>query len=846
MSEKFHLGLDVGSGTCKLAVLSPQGTVHHSDYRSSKGRPLQVAHELLHGVEQEFGKDGIRTVSCTGTGGKRISSILDVPFVNEVICHTKAVEFHHPEAKTIIDIGGEDAKLIIVDSNADSEFYIRDFALNTVCAAGTGAFLEQQAARMGYSLQEFSEMALKAELIPSIAGRCTVFAKSDMIHLQQNGMPDYEVVAGLCFAIVRNLQTNIAKGKEINPPLVFQGGVAANMGVRRAMRETLVSADHEFVVPENFKIMGAIGASLEGMRKGDKAFYPGKDGLDPYLSLDLQDAERLRPLSPPEQAGCAGKNIFVQNSYQSDSSREQKNRPIKAYLGIDVGSVSTKLALLTDEGEYGSILARDKPKRVLAKTYLSTSANPLEALKAGMQEIYSQLEQEVQVVAVGSTGSGRYLSGDFVGADVVRNEITAQATAAAYINPDVDTIFEIGGQDSKYISLQDGVIKDFAMNKVCAAGTGSFLEEQSVRLGLDVKDFGELALSSRAPVKMGERCTVFMQSDLVHFQQKGALKEDLAAGLCYSIVTNYLNKVVEQRQIGENIVFQGGTAYNEGIVSAFESILDRSIQVPEHNEITGAIGAAILASREQREQTAFKGFDLGNRGYSTRIFECKGCTNRCEIQQIKMEGEDKPFYYGHRCERYERGELQQENRVPDLVRERESALLQWSSYVSDFPTDSNREVIGIPRVLFFQEWLPFFSNLLQELGFEVVISDSTNKDLVAQGSSKMITETCLPIKVANGHVQNLLQKGVQQIFLPQVCSLPGFDQENGFAQVCPYVQGLPWTIRATFDFESWNCRVYTPVFHLGRNQEIKHKEWKEFASSLNVGWGRMKRAISRA
>jgi len=846
MTEKFHLGLDVGSGTCKFAVMSQQGTVHYSDYRASHGRPLQVAYDLLSSVEQEFGTDGIRTISCTGTGGKRIASILNVPFVNEVICHTKAVEFYHPEAKTIIDIGGEDAKLIIVNSNQNSEFYIQDFALNTVCAAGTGAFLEQQASRMGYSLQEFSKMALKAELIPSIAGRCTVFAKSDMIHLQQNGMPDYEVVAGLCFAIVRNLKTNIAKGKEIKPPLIFQGGVAANLGVRRAMRETLVSGDQEFLVPENFKIMGAIGASLEGMRKGNQAYYPGKDGLVEYFNLDLQDAERLRPLRSCGQPGKAEKNPCIQNNYQSDSSRGRKGAPVKAYLGIDVGSVSTKLALLSDEVEYGSILTSDKQLRVLAKTYLSTSANPLEALKTGMQEIYRQLEQEVQIAAVGTTGSGRYLSGDFVGADIVRNEITAQATAAEYINPGVDTIFEIGGQDSKYIFLQDGVIKDFAMNKVCAAGTGSFLEEQSVRLGLDVKDFGNLALSSSAPVKMGERCTVFMQSDLVHFQQKGAVKEDLAAGLCYSIVTNYLNKVVEQRQIGENIVFQGGTAYNEGIVSAFESMLDKEIQVPEHNEITGAIGAAVLASREQTGQTAFKGFDLNNKDYTTRIFECKGCTNRCEIQQIKMEDEDKPFYYGHRCERYERDAVKPENKVPDLVRYRESAMLQWSSYQAEIPADSNKAVIGIPRVLYFQEWLPFFSKLLTELGFEVVISDSTNKDLVAQGSSKMITETCLPIKVANGHVQNLLHKGVDRIFLPQVCTLPGFDQENGFGQVCPYVQGLPWTIRATFDFESRNCKVYTPVFHLGKNQEIRDKEWKEFAGSLNVGWGRMKKAISSA
>ncbi len=266
-----------------------------------------------------------------------------------------------------------------------------------------------------------------------------------------------------------------------------------------------------------------------------------------------------------------------------------------------------------------------------------------------------------------TTGSGRYLTADFIGADLVRNEITAQATASAAINPAVDTILEIGGQDSKFISLENGAIVDFMMNKVCAAGTGSFLEEQAEKLGIAIKEeFGRLALKSRQPVPLGERCTVFMESDLVHHQQQGAAKEDLVAGLAYSIVQNYLNKVKEERRVGETIFYQGATAANRGIVAAFEAVLGKKITVPPHHDVTGAIGAAILAMRERTWETSgFKGFDLVNREYSISSFECQSCPNTCEIRQVKITGE-KPLVYGGRCEKYEVRRDQQLADLPDL------------------------------------------------------------------------------------------------------------------------------------------------------------------------------------
>ena len=317
---------------------------------------------------------------------------------------------------------------------------------------------------------------------------------------------------------------------------------------------------------------------------------------------------------------------------------------VEGYLGVDVGSISTNVVVI------------DAEMRVLAREYLMTAGRPLEAITEGLRRVGAKIGDRVKIMGAATTGSGRYLTGDFIGADVVRNEITAQATAAAAIDPDVDTIFEIGGQDSKFISLSNGAIVDFMMNKVCAAGTGSYLEEQAEKLGISIRDeFGDLALAGKNPVRLGERCTVFMESDLVHHQQRGAAKEDLVAGLSYSIVQNYLNKVAEDRPIGNHIFYQGATAANRGIVAAFQQVCGKKITVPPHHDVTGAIGAALLAMRERDWETSkFKGFDLADRHYEVTSFECNGCPNNCEIRQVKIEGE-KPLFYGSRCEKYEVG-----------------------------------------------------------------------------------------------------------------------------------------------------------------------------------------------
>jgi predicted CoA-substrate-specific enzyme activase len=829
-AQDVFVGLDVGSISLNTVVMTTDGGILDEDYSRVHGRPLETVRRVLGSVLERYPAERIRGLGVTGVGGKFVAELLGGTFVNEVIAQAKSAELLAPHARTIIEMGGEDAKLILLaPDGSNGRLRIEDFAMNTLCAAGTGAFLDQQASRLGFTIEEFGQKALLSQQPPRIAGRCSVFAKSDMIHLQQGATPDHDIVAGLCFAVARNFKGNVAKGKALTPPVAFQGGVAANPGMMRAFREILALADGDLFAPPRFASTGAIGAVLVLME--DPAHIQPFLGLGPLADhlAALRDAAHgnLEPLSRPSGLRHGPTPV---HPIEPTASR------IRAYLGVDVGSISTNVVVIDEDG------------KLLSKRYLMTAGRPLEAVKQGLREVGQEVGHLVEIAGAGTTGSGRYLTGDFIGADVIRNEITAQATAAAAIDPEVDTIFEIGGQDSKYISLSHGAVVDFAMNKVCAAGTGSFLEEQSERLGISIQDqFADLALGSSCPVRLGERCTVFMESDLVHHLQRGASTEDLVAGLAYSIVENYLNKVVETHRVGERIFFQGGPAFNHAIVAAFEKVLGRPITVPPHHEVTGAIGAALLAMRENtKPHSDFKGFDLAERSYEISPFECKGCPNRCEIKKVTVAGEEKPLFYGGRCEKYEiqRGPAPGAGTVelPDLFGRREELLL--NAYSEEGPPSA--PTVGIPRALFFHEMLPFWKAFFTELGFRVVLSDPTTKSVIHQGVEKVVAETCFPIKVAFGHVENLLEKGVQSIFLPSIIDLRQRreDLRQGFN--CPYVQTIPYTVRSGFDFQNLGVRFLSPPFRFGAPRDKLHRDLAAFGRSLGATAGRSRHAIQRA
>jgi len=820
MEQHLYLGMDIGSVSINTVVTTPPGEVLWEDYRRTRGEPLPTALQVLTEIMAAFPSEEFRLAAFTGIGGKLLADKLGGVFVNEVIAQARGAFRFHPEARTIIDMGGEDAKLILITRDAGDHLVIRDFAMNSMCAAGTGSFLDQQAHRLGYSIEEFSHLALKSTTPPRVAGRCSVFAKTDMIHLQQGATPDYEIIAGLCQAMVRNLKSNIAKGKVMERPVVFQGGVAHNLGVRQAFYQVFGLSEGELIIPPHFCSLGALGAVEVVKEAPPAAFRLDPAPLQSHLTQAAAEIRHLPRLVEPSHPATPD-HYHIQGLAPGETT--------EGYLGIDVGSISTNVVVI------------DGQRRVLAREYLMTAGRPLEAVKEGLRRIGETLGDRVTILGAATTGSGRYLTADFIGADLVRNEITAQATASAIIDPEVDTILEIGGQDSKFISLENGAIVDFMMNKVCAAGTGSFLEEQAEKLGISIKgEFGRLALASDTPVPLGERCTVFMESDLVHYQQQGAAKEDLVAGLSYSIVQNYLNKVVEDRRIGNTIFYQGATAANRGIVAAFEAVLGKSITVPPHHDVTGAIGAAILAMRERTWKTSrFKGFDLAQRQYEISSFECQGCPNTCEIRQVKIAGEA-PLFYGGRCEKYEISRETRPVDLPDLFVEREEWL-----YGPEPEAKGDRGEIGLPRAMFFQELMPFFRTFFETLGFTVVYSAKSNKGVIRKGVECMAAETCFPVKVAHGHILDLLERGVKRIFLPSIIDMPHPDPEIGQGLVCPLAQTLAYTVPAAINLEARGAHLLSPVIYFGRGRKELRRSLQPLKRELGVSALALERALRR-
>jgi predicted CoA-substrate-specific enzyme activase len=486
-----------------------------------------------------------------------------------------------------------------------------------------------------------------------------------------------------------------------------------------------------------------------------------------------------------------------------------------------------------------------------------TAGDPLKAVRTGLRLIGEKVAGRVNILGGATTGSGRYLTGDYVGADIVINEITAQAAGAAIVCPEVDTIFEIGGQDSKYISLENGVVVDFEMNHACAAGTGSFLEEQAQRLDINIKgQFGEMAFESKSPIRLGERCTVFIESDLLSYQQQGASTEDLVAGLSYSIVANYLNRVVGRRKIGDNICFQGGTAFNHGVWAAFEKITGKKIRVPDHHEVTGALGAASIAAGHMKQlsggngnriESKFKGFDnLVSADYKVDSFTCRHCSNDCEIKRVRIPGAD-PLFYGSRCDRYNLKKKVVVEDTEDLFDYRYEKLLEYAGLADgDDASEGDAPTIGIPQCLVAWQLLPLFSRFFKSLGYRVVLSNKTDKKTIRRGIESVTAQTCFPVTVAYGHVEELIDKGVDYVFLPSIVTMTPVSDKSKNNQLCPYVQSFPYQVKTAFSDKLGRTKILTAVLRMGEGRRLLMSTFGKLARDLKTPLLKIRGAIEDA
>ncbi len=804
-----RIGLDIGSTFCKLVLFDGEHKLLE-DQVPTLGVPGVALEKLLSRLDISPGNP-VQLGIC-GVGKDLFAGSWKSCHVSDVAATAAGVRLEKPEIRTIFDMRGGFSRVIQLSEDGS----IADFSMNGQCAAGAGAFLEQQAGRLMMDVEQLGNLAEGAKQGAVIAGRCSVFAKSDMIHLQQKGTPVDEMAYGLCLALVRTFAASVLAGRQVVCPVAILGGGAKNAGILRAFSEVFSWDDEALWVPGNPMGVLATGAALLASGKP----VPMSDVLkavrqgDGKAKTQADSDYVLAPLGP----------------YPPVVAMEPPRDPAsftRAVLGVDVGSVSTNLVLMTPDGT------------ILDSQYLATRGQPLAVLQEGLAHLRDRFDGRVEIIGCATTGSGRHLAAAVLGADLVKNEITAQMTAAVLACPDVDTIFEIGGQDSKYIRVENRTMADFTMNKICAAGTGSFLEEEAQRLGVRIiGEFAELAQESSAPVDLGSQCTVFMDTELVHAQRRGAGVPDLCAGLAYSVVRNYLEKVVSNRPVGEHIVFQGGTASNQAVVSAFEKVLGRPVRVHPYNRVSGAVGMAHLVSLNLPESTRFKGF---SHDFEPKVstFECPACTNRCSVSRFSF-GEENTFF-GDACEKFSNRKKTVRTDSPGMKNLVAIRQEMWQEREEKILAECDgKKRIGLVSASVFREFAPFFARILQKLGFTPKVAPEEHVRSWVKGARGLPPDLCIPLKMAAGQVKWLLEEeGVEQVLYPALMELPKRQSQNTTirnlgshenSHTCIYTQEVPFMVARVWP----TGKVLTPQFPLSFESTAVHAACGELASVLGV------------
>lgn len=826
MKNNYFMGIDVGSTTIKIYITDQNDNCLYSKYERHYSDIQATIKLLINEVKEKFGNISL-TVIMTGSGGLSLSEYLGVKFVQEVIACTKTIETYIPECDVAIELGGEDAKITYFQGTLEQR-------MNGTCAGGTGAFIDQMASLLQTDAAGLNELAKNYQMIYPIASRCGVFAKTDVQPLINEGANREDIAASIFQAVVNQTISGLACGKPIRGKVAFLGGPLYFLDqLRKRFIETLHLKDEDIIFPKNSQLFVAMGATL--LAKDESNITDIETLLEKLNCLDNESLSSKNTLEPLFENDIE-RSKFVNRHY---IDKVRKN-DIKAYignvyLGLDVGSTTTK-AVLIDEND-----------SLLYSFYNSNEGKPLDVVVKIIKEVYDLLPPNVTLAYSGVTGYGEALIKAALRVDMSEVETMAHYKAATYFKKDVSFILDIGGQDMKAIKIKDGVIQDILLNEACSSGCGSFIETFAKSLGYEVSEFANMALDSKSPIDLGSRCTVFMNSKVKQAQKEGAKVEDISAGLSYSVIKNALYKVIKLRskdELGENILVQGGTFYNEAVLRAFEKEAGVNAIRPDIAGLMGAFGIARLAreSYQGNTTTLLTREELDNFSYHSEIRYCQKCTNHCMLT-VSTFNDNSEYISGNRCERGANIPVASK-KLPNLFDYKYRRVFNYRSLSKE---QAKRGTVGIPRVLNMYENYPFWHTFFTKLGFRVVLSPRSSKSIYEKGIESIPSESvCYPAKLVHGHIESLIEKGVKYIFYPSLAyERKEFANANNHYN-CPVVTSYPEVIRNNVDNLNNNSIIYRNPFMDLSNPKTLYNNLKEELSAFNIDGKELKQAINDA
>ena len=823
----YRIGIDVGSTTVKLVVLDNKNEIiyskyqrHFSDIRISIVDLVKNAYEALGNIDC--------SIVVTGSGGLSVSKWLNLDFIQEVIACSKTVEVMIPETDVVIELGGEDAKITYFNGGLEQR-------MNGSCAGGTGAFIDQMAVLLNTDAQGLNEYAKSFKVIYPIASRCGVFAKTDIQPLINQGAHKEDIAASIFQAVVNQTISGLACGKPIRGNVAFLGGPLNFLSeLRNRFVETLRLTKEQTITPENAELFVAIGAALLSDENKQVSLKDLVESFKGILAIKESDVKRLTPLFRDEEEYRVFKERHNKAIVKRDDLLSYKG---KAYLGIDAGSTTTKVALINDKNE------------LIYSFYEGNDGDPLKKVIKILNDMYKIIPKDVEIVNSTVTGYGEDLIKAALHIDIGEIETMAHYKAASYFLPEVNFILDIGGQDMKSMGIKNGTIDSILLNEACSSGCGSFIEGFAKSLGMDVKEFAKEGLFSKAPVDLGSRCTVFMNSRVKQAQKEGAEVSDISAGLSYSVIKNALFKVIKMRNendMGDKIIVQGGTFYNDAVLRSFEIISGKEVIRPDIAGIMGAFGCAIIAKEryiEGRKSSILSSEEIKKFQIETDFSRCGRCGNNCLLTINKFSNGEE-FISGNRCEKA-LGIIKNKNEeIPNLYKYKYKRIFSYKPLPIK---EAKRGVIGIPRVLNIYENYPFWFTMLTNLGFRVILSDASSKKIYELGIETIPSESaCYPAKISHGHIMNLINRGIKTIFYPCIPYEKKEFKDATNHYNCPIVTSYPEVIRTNIDeLKERNVKIIEPFLSLDNYKVLAKRIVEEF-KDYNISLDETKEAIKKA